>query len=102
MRENLKRETLGGTHDKKVFDGGMGPWGLNKFHWRNNNDLVTSSIDKIITLFFITKFLDHANIYDLWKLFARFGRVGEVFVFRKLDKWGRQSGFVKFKEVRDE
>ncbi|MCI59636.1 RNA recognition motif, partial [Trifolium medium] len=38
---------------------------------------------------------------DLWKKFARFGRVGEVYIPSKLDKRGNKFGFVKFKEVKN-
>jgi len=51
------------------------------------------------TSFFFTKFPESANRSDLWKLFAKFGYVGEVFLPKKLDKWGRRFGFVKYKEV---
>jgi hypothetical protein len=34
--------------------------------------------------------------------FARFGRVGEVYIPNKVDKQGKRFGFVKFREVRDE
>jgi hypothetical protein len=37
----------------------------------------------------------------LWKVFARYGRVGEVFIPKKLDKWGGRFGFVKFMEVKN-
>jgi hypothetical protein len=36
---------------------------------------------------------------DLWGLFNKFGRVGEVYIPNKLDKKGQRFGFVKFKEV---
>jgi len=36
---------------------------------------------------------------DMWKLFSKFGKVGEVFIPKKLDKWGRRFAFVKFREV---
>jgi hypothetical protein len=38
---------------------------------------------------------------DLWPRFARFGRVGEVFIPSKVDKQGKQFGFVKYREVKD-
>ncbi|KAK2368883.1 zinc finger CCCH domain-containing protein [Trifolium repens] len=37
---------------------------------------------------------------ELWKLFAKYGRVGEVYIPSKLDKRGNKVGFVKFKEVK--
>ncbi|MCI18892.1 endonuclease/exonuclease/phosphatase family protein, partial [Trifolium medium] len=37
----------------------------------------------------------------LWKVFARYGRVGEVYVPNKVDRWGRRFGFTKFLEVQN-
>jgi hypothetical protein len=34
-------------------------------------------------------------------LFARFGRVGKVYIPTKLDKQGRRFGFVKYRDVKD-
>lgn len=56
-------------------------------------------LDKVTTSFFFTNFPDGASNTDLLRLFASFGYVGEVFVPRKVDKWGRRFGFVKYKEV---
>jgi hypothetical protein len=38
---------------------------------------------------------------DLFKLFAKHGRVGEVFIPQKLNKWGCRFDFVKFREVKN-
>ncbi|MCI71271.1 hypothetical protein A2U01_0092534, partial [Trifolium medium] len=38
---------------------------------------------------------------DLWTLYAKHGRVGEVYIPLKRDKRGNRFGFVKFKEVKD-
>lgn len=35
----------------------------------------------------------------LWKIFVEYGRVGEVFIPNKVDKWGKCFGFVKLEEV---
>ncbi|PNX70332.1 serine/arginine-rich splicing factor 2-like protein, partial [Trifolium pratense] len=40
-------------------------------------------------------------VVDLWKVFGKYGRVGEVYVPNKVDKRGCRFGFVKFKEVRN-
>lgn len=58
--------------------------------------------DQITTSYFFTHFPEELHYTDLWKVFARFGRVGEVFMPKKRDKWGRRFGFVKFLEVSDE
>lgn len=56
-------------------------------------------LDKITTSFFFTNFSEEIQTVELWKFFARFGHVGEVFIPMKLDRWGRKFGFVKFKGV---
>jgi hypothetical protein len=43
-------------------------------------------LDQITTSFFFSHFPNNLNRYDLWKLFVRFGNVGEVFIPRKRDK----------------
>jgi hypothetical protein len=58
-------------------------------------------LDKVATSFFISNFPDAATTGELWKLFQKFGRVGEVYIPKKVDKKGRRFGFVKFKEVND-
>ncbi|MCI04352.1 RNA recognition motif, partial [Trifolium medium] len=40
------------------------------------------------------------KVVDLWAVFAKFGRVGEVYIPQKRDKRGNRFGFVKFKEVK--
>ncbi|KAK2442416.1 hypothetical protein QL285_013611 [Trifolium repens] len=58
-------------------------------------------LDKSATSYFFTNFPDDVKAVDLWPKFARFGRVGEVFIPAKVDKQGKRFGFVKFREVRD-
>ena len=41
------------------------------------------------------------RLWDLFKLFAIYDRVRDVFIQKKVDKWGSIFGFVKFKEVLD-
>lgn len=45
-------------------------------------------IDKVSIPFFFTNISDSASHSDLWKLFAKFGYVGKVFIPKKVDKWG--------------
>ncbi|MCI18119.1 endonuclease/exonuclease/phosphatase family protein, partial [Trifolium medium] len=59
------------------------------------------NLDKVTTSFFITNFPDDASTEVLWKLFVKYGRVGEVYIPKKLDIRGRRFGFVKFKEVKE-
>ncbi|GAU48287.1 hypothetical protein TSUD_236570 [Trifolium subterraneum] len=58
-------------------------------------------MDQISTPFFFTNFPEEVGWGDLWKLFARYGSVVDVFIPKKVDKWGRKFGFVKFKEVKE-
>jgi hypothetical protein len=87
MREKDERETVGkggspraNTKKKSGF-----------FH----------HLDQVTTSFFFTNFPEDATTGDLWKIFQGFGRVGEVYIPKKLDKRGRRFGFVKFKDVLD-
>jgi hypothetical protein len=59
-------------------------------------------LDQVATSFFFTNFPKDVFEEDLWKRFARFGRVGEVYIPKKVDKQGRRFGFVKYREVKDE
>jgi hypothetical protein len=58
-------------------------------------------LDKSATSYFFTNFPDDVKAVDMWPRFARFGRVGEVFIPAKVDKQGKRFGFVKFREVKD-
>jgi hypothetical protein len=58
-------------------------------------------LDQVATSFFITNFPDDVKAADLWPKFARFGRVGEVYIPDKVDKQGRRFGFVKYRDIRD-
>ncbi|KAK2406704.1 serine/arginine-rich splicing factor SC35 protein [Trifolium repens] len=58
-------------------------------------------LDQISTSFFFTNFPEELGWGDLWKLFAKFGSVCDVFIPKKMDKWGRKFGFVKFLGVRE-
>jgi RNA recognition motif-containing protein len=59
-------------------------------------------VDQASISFFVTNFPTEVASEELWETFARFGRVGDVYIPNKVDKWGRRFGFVKFMEVRDE
>ncbi|KAK2418293.1 Major facilitator superfamily protein [Trifolium repens] len=49
------------------------------------------------TTFYITNFPDDVN--DLWKSFARYWRVGEVYIPAKTDRHGKRFGFARFADV---
>jgi RNA recognition motif-containing protein len=102
MSESVERET----------EGGIGPTGTNvrvvaggQSVQRRDKEVVTGRrpsarlANQDVTSFFFTNIPEEASHSDLWKLFAKFGYVGEVFLPNKLDKFGRRFGFVKYKEV---
>jgi RNA recognition motif-containing protein len=49
----------------------------------------------------VTNLPHECNLEDLWKVFGRFGRLGDVYIPKKGDKWGRKFAFVKFREVNE-
>jgi hypothetical protein len=59
------------------------------------------NIDQNSTSFFVTNFPEDCSVEDLWKIFAKFGVVGDVYIPKKADKWGRRFAFVKFRKVKD-
>ncbi|MCH81494.1 RNA recognition motif [Trifolium medium] len=87
MRESVERETVerGENHTAQS---------------RKRNGFI-QNLDRVTTSFFITNFPEDSSSEQLWELFRKFGRVGEVYIPKKLDKWGRRFGFVKFKDVLD-
>jgi hypothetical protein len=93
MREKLERDALG--HQPRV--GGVR---LTEFVPEKSDGYV-KRLDNMSTSFFFTNFPEETLAVDLWKLFARFGRVGEVFIPKKLNRWGERFGFVKYMEVKE-
>jgi hypothetical protein len=87
MRENLEREIVGRREQSRAE--------------ADSRSEFIRNLDKSSISFYITNFPDEAKTVELWKLFARFDRIGEVYIPNKVDKWGKRFGFVKFKEVRD-
>jgi hypothetical protein len=59
-------------------------------------------LDMVTTLFLFTNFLEGAKTSSMCQFFARYGRMGEVFIPKKLDKWGKCFCYFKFKDVNDE
>ncbi|GAU38294.1 hypothetical protein TSUD_157790 [Trifolium subterraneum] len=58
-------------------------------------------LDRVATSFFFSNFPEDVQVVDLWPRFARFGRVGDVYIPPRVDKQGKRFGFVKFREVGD-
>jgi len=81
------------------------PWvskGVNR--WRmvvygQASAMVISIISTTQPRNFFNEFLDGVNVLNLRKLFTRFSRMGEVFVPKKMDKWG--SAFCYCEVIKD-
>jgi hypothetical protein len=58
-------------------------------------------LEKETTSFFFTNFPEETPAVELWALFAKHGRIGEVYIPNKRDKRGKRFGFVRFKEVKN-
>ncbi|GAU41064.1 hypothetical protein TSUD_284340 [Trifolium subterraneum] len=67
----------------------------------DRSDDYVRRLDREATSFFFTNFPEDALAGNLWKLFAKYGRVGEVYIPQKLNKWGCRFGFVKYREVKN-
>ncbi|GAU23742.1 hypothetical protein TSUD_128460 [Trifolium subterraneum] len=94
MREKVEREGEGKHHSPRV--GGIR---LTEYDERRSDGFIRR-LDQEATSFFFTNLPDDCLAVDLWKIFAKYGRVGEVYLPNKMDKWGRRFGFVKFLEVK--
>jgi hypothetical protein len=87
MREKVERE---------------GPGGWKGESSRANRQGYVHRLDKVATSYYFTNIPDEVKAVDLWPRFAKFGRVGEVFIPAKVDKQGKRFGFVKFRDVHDD
>jgi len=72
--------------------GQHGGFGVNHHAYKNSNDFTT---------FFFANFPNGYGELHMIKIFRRWARVKEVFISRRLNKWGRRFGFVRFFEVRN-
>jgi len=70
--------------------------GVNSRKWHGDHG---SSQD--FTSFFFSNFPNDYSETDMFKVFQRWARVKEVFVSRRLNKWGRRFGFVRFFDVKN-
>ncbi|MCH89790.1 RNA recognition motif, partial [Trifolium medium] len=78
----------------------MGGVRLTEYEERRGDGFVRR-LNNEATSFFFTNIPEDVLVVDLWKVFAKFGRVGEVYIPNKVDRWGRKFGFVKFLEVKN-
>jgi hypothetical protein len=88
---------------EKVERGGVGKSGVRLTEFEHNANLgegFVRRLNKEATSFFFTNFSDETLAVDLWRIFAKYGRVGEVYIPNKRDKWGGRFDFVKYLEVQ--
>ncbi|GLU18305.1 hypothetical protein SLE2022_346110 [Rubroshorea leprosula] len=55
-----------------------------------------------VKTFFFYNFPENREAADLWYDFAKYGKVVDVYVPRKRDKWGKRFGFVRMAGVQNE
>jgi RNA recognition motif-containing protein len=58
-------------------------------------------LEQQATTFLFSNFPNGIKGVDLWHRFGRFGKVGDVYIPKRVDKQGRRFGFVKYREVTD-
>jgi len=51
---------------------------------------------KSFPTFFFSNFPENHGEYEMFKLFQKWARVKEVFISKRLNRWGRRFGFVRF------
>jgi len=52
-------------------------------------------------MFFFSNFSNGFGEKDMLKIFQKWARVKEVFISRRLNKWGRRFGFVRLFDVKN-
>ena len=57
--------------------------------------------DEGVTSFFFLNFPTGVGEVEMFRVFQKWARVKDVFISRRLNKWGRRFGFVRFYGVRD-
>ncbi|GLU06155.1 hypothetical protein SLE2022_232100 [Rubroshorea leprosula] len=69
---------------------------------RGQSHGVDNQINRQVKTFFFYNFPENREAADLWYDFAKYGKVVDVFVPRKRDKWGKRFGFVRMAGVQNE
>jgi len=60
-----------------------------------------SGYENDFSTFFFSNFPHGFGEMDMVKVFQKWARVKEVFISRRLNKWGRRFGFVRFLDVKN-
>ncbi|GAU47979.1 hypothetical protein TSUD_87830 [Trifolium subterraneum] len=76
----------------------------NTFHKINKNPEVCGYRNNInrTTSYFITNFPEDTTAEELWSIFNRYRKVGEVYIPDKRDRVGKRFGFARFEDVEDQ
>ncbi|KAK2455003.1 zinc finger CCCH domain-containing protein [Trifolium repens] len=99
MREKEEREGVGRGRSPRRHMHGTSSRNAGRYMEKRSG--FVHHLDRITTSFYFTNFPETVKVMELWSLFNKYGRVGEVYIPNKLDKKGHRFGFVKFKEVAD-
>lgn len=62
---------------------------------------VYSDLEALTTSFFFSNFLENWSVAGMWKHFARFGVVVDIFIPKKKTKDGKEFDFVRFRDVQN-
>ncbi|PWA78585.1 hypothetical protein CTI12_AA213450 [Artemisia annua] len=81
-----------GKHDRSK-DGGAGKSIDNPF---------ARSVENVSSSFFITNFPNTLDSKALWTWCMRHGKVVDVYIAKKLSKFGKRFGFIRFMGIKDE
>ncbi|GKV12444.1 hypothetical protein SLEP1_g23583 [Rubroshorea leprosula] len=77
-------------------------WHLGKVEWfKRDKGGLSKGLLKQTTSFFIANFPEEWKQKDMWKEFKKYGRVIQIYIANKNDKWGRKFGFVRFLNIRN-
>jgi len=75
---------------------GWEAWGTSQSQRQGGTDHKKQKSVDNTTSFFFSNFPHGFGELDMHKVFQRWARVKEVFISRRLNKWGRRFGFVRF------
>ncbi|GLU18987.1 hypothetical protein SLE2022_352590 [Rubroshorea leprosula] len=77
-------------------DGGRSRW-RQGHNWRRGDSRTQGQVES----FFIYNFPEEWDAKALWYQYQRYGKVVDVFIPSKRDRWGKRFGFVRMRGVQD-
>jgi len=84
---------------RRVDGGGRGTEGQRRWErddYRKREEGHKFSLAKNLSTFFFSNFPDSHGEFKMFRIFQKWARVREVFISRRLNRWGRRFDFVKF------